>query len=202
MLLARHGGTEVNRRVWVTKSRGLRVSSCHIFNAFEEPSPINIYDLREWLPRPTQEIRRRVWDFQRHHFSRTVGMHIRRTDKRSAIIGTPDKLYLDAANELVNQGFNIFLATDNARTRDMMVVRYKDKIISYPKTNEMNARWPRRFNLDASLEDLVDMHLLAACEFVIGSAFSSYSMLAVLYNGSPRSKLMSRRAPSVGKAPG
>jgi hypothetical protein len=36
------------------------------------------------------------------------------------------------------------------------------------------------------IPDFVDMQLLAACEYVIGSAISSYSQMAARYNGSPR----------------
>jgi len=55
----------------------------------------------------------------------------------------------------------------------------------------LEQRWPRETSgTDDVAEDLVDLWLLAGCEFVIGSAASSYNNVAVYLNGSPECRLL------------
>jgi hypothetical protein len=57
----------------------------------------------------------------------------------------------------------------------------------------MAERWPRAVSRSADVaDDIIDLWLLAACDFVIGSSLSSYSRLAIVLNGSDRCKALDR----------
>ena len=193
------GGSNRNRRVPTKKQRGIIVSSGYVFNGLEEKRLIQEPELAPWLPQPAEGIMKKVRAFKKAHFSKTAGMHIRRADNRCAIEATPDELYLAEAEWLIARGYDLFLATDNQATVRMMRKRFGKKIIVRPKHPELEVRHPRpAFNLAATIDDFVDFHLLAACDFVVGSAKSSFSRLAMLYNGSKRCKALERE-PARGK---
>jgi hypothetical protein len=193
-LLAMEGGNYQNRRIWVTKETGIILSTLYAFNAFEEPRPIGVCDLAPWLPMPSKLILNKVRHFKEAHFNNTVGMHMRRTDCTQAFKETPDELYFKEAAKLIGSGQSIFLATDNRDVENMMRDKYGNKIIVYPKNPELVKRWPRKsFSFQETADDLIDLFLLASCRIVIGTPASSYSVLATMYNGSPKCRLLKRK---------
>jgi hypothetical protein len=189
------GGTSDNRRVPVTTYPHIAVISWYIFCAAEEPvlrgSEESVFP---WFPKPHPAILGKVSAFAEAHFStHTVGVHIRRTDHKRAILCSPDEAYHKEADRLADKGYQLFLATDNEETLQTMQRRYGRKLMHYPKASSMKQRWPRATSTTEDvIDDIVDLWLLAACEFVIGSATSSYSRVAILLNGSPRCKALDR----------
>jgi hypothetical protein len=203
-LRRREGGNHQNRRVPVTTCVGIAVTSRYVFSEAEEPA----LDTRggyetpvfPWLPKPHPVVLERVRVFQQNYFpDRIAGIHIRRTDHRDAIKRSPDEAFFEEADRAVDEGFDLFLATDNVATLRMMGQRYGPKLHYRRKSSERTERWPRKsFVMDDLLDDMVDLWLLAACDHVIGSAASSFSRLAILLNGTSRSRVIDRanRAPS------
>jgi Protein of unknown function (DUF1647) len=190
-LVENEGGNCQNRRIWLTKDARIILNTCYAYNAYEEPRPISVYDLAPWLPMPSELLLNKVRHFKQTHFNNTVGMHMRRTDNTRAFELTPDELYFQEAAQLIDSGHSIFLATDNRDVEKMMRDKYGNKIIVYPKNPELVKRWPRKgFNFQETADDLVDLFLLASCEFVVGTSASSYSVLATIYNGSPDCRLL------------
>jgi len=195
-LQAREGGTRNNRCVPITTHPRIAVSSWYVFCAAEEPRLGGAGGYEEgvfaWFPKPHPAILQRVRTFTEAHFSsRTAGVHIRRTDHKRSILGSPDEAYFKAGDRLVDKGYCLFLGTDNEETLRMMQKRYGHQLIHYPKASPLKRRWPRETStMEDVIDDMVDLWLLAACEFVIGSATSSYSRVAILLNGSPRCKAL------------
>lgn len=171
------------RRLPVTEGRGIILKTGQPFRATEE-SHLDPFELKPFLPRPVNHIMDKVIAFKAAHFSRrTIGMHIRRTDMYVANRDSPDEVFVRAANRLVGDGYDIFLATDNGETEQMMRKRFGNRIISYPKNPDLIKRWPRKeFCYEETVDDLVDLHILAACEFIVGSFGSSYSQIAIDYS--------------------
>jgi len=186
------GGNADNRRLHVYAFERIVLFSSFTFNAFEEPGPIFESELRNWLPQPSERISMIVRSFVAEFLNDAVGMHMRRTDHRPAREGSPDDLYFAEASRLADEGRKIFLATDNRETEEMMKNRFGSSIIIYPKNPMLNKRWPRSYLPDEVIHDVVDLFLLAACDYIIGSAFSSFSRIAMLYNGSSNCKLIRR----------
>jgi hypothetical protein len=189
------GGNRYTCRVPLTTHSHIVVSTPHVFGAVEE-SPLTGRErpVLPWLPRPSASILDRVRTFQRDHFPpRIVGIHIRRTDNTQAIAGSPDRAYFRRANRAVDRGYQLFLATDNDATTRAMHLRYGTKLIQYPKSSTMERRWPRHdFVLSDVFDDFVDLWLLASCDLVIGTPYSSYSRIAMLLNGSPHCEAVDR----------
>jgi hypothetical protein len=187
------GGNKENRRVPISTHPRVVVSSWFVFCAAEEaPFRGRLYEepVLEWFPRPHPVIVEKVNAFKRDHFGpSTVGIHIRRTDHALAAARAPDAAYFEEADRLVDEGHGLFVATDNTKTLRLLQQRYGDKLIHYTKSSPLEERWPREYSdLTDLIDDLADLWLLASCKFVIGSASSSYSRVAILLNGSPRCK--------------
>jgi hypothetical protein len=181
----------------VTADPRVVVRSGYVFTAAEEPAPLRYTTLFHavfpWLPRPHPLLMERINSFRQALPPRTVGMHIRRTDHRAAIARSPDEAYFREADRLVEDGYTIFLATDNLASLQTMQQRYGDRLVHYPKASEMAERWPRAVSRSEDVaDDIIDLWLLAACDFVIGSSLSSYSRLAIVLNGSDRCKALDR----------
>ncbi len=191
-LLKAEGGNRSNWRVPISTHKRILLESHHMFCAMEETAYIEPKDLRQWLPKPAELIQSKVASFKNKFFGKTVGMHIRRTDHKPATEATPDWLCIDVAKRHIQEGYSIFLATDNLDTEQMMRAHFGERIIIYPKNPCLKIRWPRsQFIFDETVDDLVDLHLLAACEHVLGSRRSTYSLMAMLYNGSAACKWIS-----------
>jgi len=183
----KEGGNTSNRRVPLSTHNLVILTSSFIFNAEEEPTLAHedAIDLRAWFPAPHTKVRQRMEDFAKSQpLSNAVGVHIRRTDNVRSIMGSPDSLYFHEIDTRIPDTRPLFLATDNDHTRMLMKQRYGDRIVEYLKNPRLVKRWPRRFSLSDTIDDLVDLHLLASCESVIGSAYSSFSKVAIMLNGS------------------
>jgi hypothetical protein len=184
-LLAQRGGSAANRRIPVTTHPKILLFSHYVFNALEEAAPIGLKHFKDWLPKPASIILEKTHAFSKAHFQSTVGMHIRRTDHGPAKKASPDALFVAEAEKILAAGQTIFLATDNERTARMMKHRFASAILIYPKNPELRQRWPRKKTRQEDVfEDMIDLYLLAACEYVLGSAGSSFSEIAMLLNGS------------------
>ncbi len=183
------GGNPTNWRIPISTHQKIVLRSRYVFCAVEEPGSITHKDLERWLPKPTDLILSKVAAFKNSYFGKTVGMHIRRTDHKPATETTPDEVCVNVARQHIEKEYSIFLATDNFDTEKMMRAYFGKKIIIYPKNPSLKIRWPRsQFVFEETMDDLVDLHLLAACEFVLGSRLSTYSLMAMSYNGSPDCK--------------
>lgn len=185
-----------HRCVPLDGARGIILTSQHCFGATSEPKPLNEFDLLPWLPQPSRIVCDRVRSFRKQAFSAgpIVGLHMRRTDHKAAAILSPDWLFVRLAQEIIDRGEAIYLATDNRATEKMMLARFGSRIVCFPKGSALVRRWPRAFDLDETIADYADLLLLASCAYVVGSADSSYSMLAMALNGSPKCRIARRLA--------
>jgi hypothetical protein len=189
------GGSIRNRRVPVTAQPRIVVRSAYYFFAAEERVPLRYLKGYEailpWFPQPHSSIMDRVRAMRHDMPPRTVGVHLRRTDNQRAISRSKDEAYFREADRLVEDGYTIFLATDNLVSLETMQQRYGEHLIHYPKTTHMAERWPRATaDPEDIVDDMIDLWLLAACDFVIGSAPSTYSQTAIVLNGSDRCKVV------------
>jgi hypothetical protein len=179
-------GEGIERTVDVRRNT-VKMRTCQMFWGSDEPR-IRMWQLRDYFPRLSPELAAATDRIAGEHFANTVGMHIRRSDNRRSIAESPDDLFRTRAAAIVAAGMRIFLATDNAQTEQQMRGHFGDWIISYPKRDARPVRWPRTFEPIALEDDLIDLFLLAKSQYVLGSSGSSFSAVAIVLNGSPRSE--------------
>jgi hypothetical protein len=151
----------------------------------ESPQPIHAY--REFLPRPVPMILQLANEFaDKNDFTDVVGLHMRRADHKAAQRLSPDRMFIAVSDRIIAEGKRIFLATDNVTTETIMKKRYGRSVIFRKKNPALKVRWPRRFRFMDTVDDLVDLHLLATCGYVIGSSWSSFTKIAIMLNGSTK----------------
>lgn len=111
-------------------------------------------------------------------FTHTVGVHIRRTDHTSAIEHSPLQKFINAMDqEIAESNASFFLATDCKATEEELLSRYKNRIITYPKSSY------NRNSVQGIQEALIDLYCLSKTDKVLGSYYSSFSQVAAEISG-------------------
>jgi len=133
------------------------------------------------------DIRQRILDFKAKNWQQTViGLHIRHTDLRTnlARYERPLRRFLERSPDAA-----IFLATDNQHVSEDYHRRFK-KVFSTPKwfpdgmsTMHQNPICPDK--VANGIESLVDMYLLAECDYLIYSSSSTFSWISRLLSNIP-----------------
>ena len=172
----------------------IAITTCHPFGSKADLHYLGMHELLPWLPQPQPAIREKARHFRERMFppGQIVGLHIRRTDSEWPILDSPNWRFFHQARTIVESGAWLYLATDNRRTESQMLARFAGKLLMYPKNPAMRKRWPRPLNLAETIEDYVDLLVLASCDYVLGSNKSSFSDLAMALNGAIRSTQIER----------
>ncbi len=136
-------------------------------------------------------IQERVGQFKRDWLNqKTVGVHIRYMDKKAQLPAIQRKLKALLKHEPELQ---IFLATDNIEICKMFHHRYQ-RVTSTRKWYPTSGR-SMHHNLEPhdrfghGIEALVDMYLLAECDYLILDESSSFSYVASLLTDKPSSNI-------------
>jgi hypothetical protein len=142
------------------------------------------------------DIRKRVDEFKAAHFvKRTVGVHVRYTDHR-----VPLRPILAKLNTLLQRekDLSVFLATDNLRIKRMFLELYPGTLTTshwYPDrpgvTLHNNRNNPNL--LESGAEALVDLYLLAECDYLIMDTSSSFAGVAALLTKAPPANILDVR---------
>jgi len=137
------------------------------------------------------QIQSRVNKIKHKEFNRnTVGVHIRYTDHRASLLATLDKL-----NALLRSkpDLQVFVATDNIQIKNMFEENYPGVITTphwYPKPGSRihnNRACPDSFV--SGIKSLVDLYLLAECDYLIVDSSSTFSYLAMLLTSAPKANV-------------
>ena len=136
-------------------------------------------------------IRERVDQFRRDHFhSKTIGMHVRYSDRKVELSNILGKL--ESVLKRI-PSCRIFLATDNEQIKKELEKSYPNVITAphwYPAPGShihQNRNCPDR--IENGIEALVDLYLLAECDYLILDSRSSFSYLAKLLSKAPGSHI-------------
>ena len=127
-----------------------------------------------------QDIRQRIDDFKAKYWSeKVIGVHIRHTDRRTNLAKYEKHLrrFLKRFTDA-----HIFLATDNRQVSQDYQKRFKN-VFSTPKwfpesmaSMHQNVNCPDK--VANGIEALVDMYLLAECDCLIYSGYSTFSLIS------------------------
>jgi hypothetical protein len=134
------------------------------------------------------QIQGRVDAFRADHFNgRTVGVHLRLSDRRVRV-----HEILDELDSLLRRepDLKIFAATDNIEAKELVERRYPGVIMTphwYPaapgSSQHNNPECPDR--AENGVEALVDLYLLGSCDYLIGDSASSFTRIARLLVAAP-----------------
>jgi hypothetical protein len=181
--------------VMLTFTQQVKLLRSHFKGELKEFSQAKTYAiLRKLLQKDLilhPQIRGRVNQFKSNNFNGiTVGVHIRYTDHRASLWAIIQKL-----NSLLKSepGLQIFLATDNIKIKNMFEESYQYVITTshwYPEPGKMlhgNQRCPDL--VEGGIEALVDLYLLAECDYLIIDTSSTFSYVASLLTKAPDSNV-------------
>ncbi|MFC1738368.1 nodulation protein NodZ [Planctomycetota bacterium] len=135
-----------------------------------------------------KDIRQKIDDFKARHWpeKKVIGIHIRHTDRKTNLAKYERHLrrflkrYPDA---------HIFLATDNQQVNQDYHKRFR-RVFSTPKwfpdeTSSMHQNPTCPDKVGNGIEALVDMYLLADCDYLIYSSSSTFSWISRLLSNIP-----------------
>jgi hypothetical protein len=174
--LEKDGGTFDNRKCPIDVEQVV-IRTCFAFGMSHESCGEK--EVSSWLPALAPNLRAKVEDFRAGLPNTITGVHFRRTDNWRANELSSDKEYWKVLDALSDP---FFVCTDNLDYERIMATRYLDRCYTYPKL-QIAKRWPRRFSMEDTKDDAVDLHILASCSTIIGSRYSSYTRTAALLSG-------------------
>ncbi len=104
----------------------------------------------------------------------TVGVHIRRTDHRLAIVQNPDEIFINAVKKRINEDVaaNFYICSDDANIKHLLLEMFGRERILLPK-GELS-----RCTLGGCQQAVIELFSLAATGIIIGSKESSFSEMA------------------------
>ena len=168
---------------------------CHFRGEFKEFEQISNKEILRKLLREDlnlhPQIQQRVDNFASKFLSRkTLGVHVRYTDHRVRL-----RSIINMINKLLKleSGLQIFLATDNIQIKKLFDENYQNVITTehwYPApglTIHQNPSCPDP--LENGKEALVDLYLLAKCDYLVIDTSSMFAYVAVLLTDSPNHKV-------------
>ena len=138
---------------------------------------------------PVATLQQRIADIVSLFTSRTVGIHIRRTDNAISIAESPIEAFEQAidAEIAADSSVRFFLATDESGLKEKLSNKYPGRIIFQQTTAGRNA-------LAGMQEAVVDLFCLAATHKLLGSYWSSFTDTAAELGGMPTEIIHSNNA--------
>jgi hypothetical protein len=140
------------------------ISSCY---RFHESEPL----FQDIVPiKPLQD----MIDSYTEGFHSVVGVHVRRGDNVKAIKHSPTSKFIELMNKEVeeDQDTRFFLATDSPDVERQIKEAFPGRIITHKKTSL------DRNNPHAVQDALIDLYCLSRCRKLIGSYWSSFTLVA------------------------
>jgi hypothetical protein len=123
--------------------------------------------------KPVKSIENRVNDLSKEFDSYTVGVHIRRTDNKMAIINSPLERFIELmiGEKSRNKKVKFYLSTDSPETENLIVEKFDRDVI-------INHKELRRDRKEGIQDALIDLLCLSRTSKIIGSYWSSFSEVA------------------------
>ena len=140
---------------------------------------------------PVDSIKPAVNDFcEKHEIHpdnpRVLGLHIRRTDRRSSAEISSEAAFADIIQKEINcwKSVKFFLATDSAKIQARLSGLFSENIITWDKKKfrgEQDLTYSKR---TTSLHDaVIELYILSRCHHIYGSYGSSFSKVASVLRG-------------------
>ena len=127
---------------------------------------------------PKSDIQQRINEVCSNFDKKTIGIHIRRTDHKLAILQSPTELFIQRMYTDLKRDpdINYFLTTDDKETENQLAKLFGNKIRCIEK------EFSRKTKLGMK-DAVVDFYCLANTSKIYGSYWSSFSYIAARING-------------------
>ena len=131
--------------------------------------------------RPIPEIQQEIDAITQLFAPNTIGVHIRRTDNKASISGSPTTAFIDAMKKELetDNKVHFFVATDDTSVRTLLQNTFPGRII----TQEFHKC--HRDTLSGMKQAVVDLFCLARTTKIIGSYWSSFTDTAAEIGNTP-----------------
>jgi hypothetical protein len=148
---------------------------------------------------PAPRVRERIQAFQARHFRQPmIGVHVRLSNEPQARSKqVPESRYRACIRRVRRQhpAAGIFLATDNRAVQERFLARYGDAVVTTDKWfgqpgEPLHRAADKGDRLENAVEALTDLFLLAACEYLIFPAQSSFSLTASYFSAARPSNIL------------
>ena len=128
---------------------------------------------------PSENVCKRGQDLFDRINRHTIGVHIRRTDHEMAIAGSPLEAFLCEMKRRVEEDAecNFYVATDDAEVEQYVKAQFGERVFFYEGKN-----WKRN-DRDGILDACVEMWALSMCSMILGSMWSTFSLMAAKIGG-------------------
>lgn len=148
----------------ITTNKHLCLCSCH---SMSKHYPMN------GLFHPQVDIQKRIDEVTSKFTTKTIGVHIRRTDHAKAIAQSPLSKFFDLLDEEIKKDNNVsfYLATDDSEVKAELKQKFGSRILTCDEKVDRNSIEGMKFAV-------VDLFCLSKTHKIIGSATSSYSEIA------------------------
>jgi hypothetical protein len=131
------------------------------------------YNLHELFV-PTDNIQNRINQIiSQYSSTKTIGIHIRRTDNSQSIRRSPIEAFIKKIDEEISHDENVrfYLASDDDEVKQKFTRLYPDHIITHTDKLERNS-------LEGMVFAVTELFCLSKTQKIIGSDYSSYSNIA------------------------
>ncbi len=156
----------------IKNKENIYVEAYETFNSFYVDADLGTYFI------PNNIIQRRIDSIVSQFEGKTVGIHVRRTDNKTAISMNPLSRYIAVMNKEIekNPEVRFYLASDSVEVKEELSRLFGERII----TTDL---FLSRSSLQGMEDAVVDLFSLAHTDYIIGSNHSSYSVVAAdLFN--------------------
>jgi len=122
---------------------------------------------------PVNTIQKRIDERTKLLSPHTIGIHIRRTDLTAAIIQSPLSAFIDKMQQeiSIHPETNFYVASDSKEEKNKLTEIFGDRVITVDNNLKRKTK-------DGIVDALIELYTLASTKKIIGSFYSTYSVLA------------------------
>lgn len=149
------------------------IRACAPFSPYQLDAKVKVADIFK----PKEDIMERIHHVTEQFGNDVIGIHIRRTDHKGSIEGSPMEAFYSMMEAEIEKDGNMkfYVASDDVECKQQMRDRYGNRVV----TAEWNLS---RDSVEGMKDAVAELYCLGAARKIIGSVRSSYSNMAARLN--------------------
>lgn len=156
---------------WLKERQNVYIASCVYFYPQTIHTPFCFF-------RPNETVREQINSCCREFTSKTIGIHIRRTDNVASITQSPTELFIERMKQEIeaDNQCRFYLATDAEEEKKQLKALFGTRVITSPRVADRNS-------IRGMQDALAELYILSQTKKILGSMQSSYSETAAQISG-------------------